>query len=313
MNLRVLGYFIAVVEEGSISKAALRLRVAQPALSLHIRNLERELGTELLRRGARGVSPTESGERLLAHARDLVNRLELAREDVRAYAVVPVGPVVIGMTQSIAGVLALPLFREVERLFPGISIRFSESSTGHMPGLLRQQQMDLAVLFRPQNDPTISEFEVLEEDLFLVGPPESTEEGCTRSVPLAQVAALPLLLPGRPHSLRELINGYARRSSITLNVVAEVDAVPQLKEFVAAGLGYTILAPACVNSEITNRKLSARRIVSPVVTRKVLLCRAAEFPASRATTAIADLVVRLARELVRSGQWPARLVEDGKP
>lgn len=313
MNLRVLKYFIAIAEEGSISKAALRLRVAQPALSQHIRKLERDLGTELLLRTAHGVTPTESGVRFLDHARELSSHLERVWEDVRGHVVVPVGPVVIGMTQSIAGVLALPLFRETRRLFPGISIRFSESSTGHMPGLLRQRQMDLAVLFRSQNDPTIRERPVLEEDLCLVGPPRSSTEGYGTSISFAEAAALPLLLPGGPHSVRELINGYARKRSLKLNVVAEIDAVPQLKEFVAAGMGHTILAPASVDAEVVGGRLSARPIVSPIVRRRMILCRSADVPASRATLAIADLVVRLAQDLVRSNHWPARVVDVEKP
>ncbi len=68
MDLRQLRYFTAIVEQGSFSKAALKLRVAQPALSQHLRHMEDELGVALLHRGTRGVQPTEAGERLLAKA-----------------------------------------------------------------------------------------------------------------------------------------------------------------------------------------------------------------------------------------------------
>ncbi len=72
MDLRQLRYFTAIVEQGSFSKAATKLRVAQPALSQHLRHMEDELGVALLHRGTRGVLPTEAGERLLLRARAIL-------------------------------------------------------------------------------------------------------------------------------------------------------------------------------------------------------------------------------------------------
>ena len=69
MDLRQLRYFVAIVEQGSFSRAAAFLHVSQPALSLHVRNMEADLGTTLLFRTPRGVEPTEAGMILLRHAR----------------------------------------------------------------------------------------------------------------------------------------------------------------------------------------------------------------------------------------------------
>ncbi|MBN8940502.1 MAG: LysR family transcriptional regulator [Rhizobiales bacterium] len=308
MNLRTLTYFAAVVEEGSISRAALRLRVAQPALSLHILNLERELDTELLHRTARGVTMTESGTRLYQHARDILARIDLAREDVRGHAASAVGEVVLAMTQSIAKVLALPVFQRVVSELPRVSFRLSESNTGHIPTLLRQRQIDLGITFKAQRDPAIHEEPLVEEDLYLIGPADkggNTDEG---NVTLDAVARLPLILPGRPHSLRELINDYARKNGLALNVVGEVDAVPQLKDFVAAGMGHTILTQASVQAELGDGSLSARRIVEPVISRRVILCRSAEIPPTRATVAVQALLIETARHLVDEKRWPGRFV-----
>ncbi|OYX86836.1 MAG: LysR family transcriptional regulator, partial [Azorhizobium sp. 32-67-21] len=83
MDLRQLRYFVTIVETGSFSKAAQRLHVAQPALSQHVRNMELDLGVELLFRSSQGVVPTEAGETLVRHARLILSQMEAAREAVR--------------------------------------------------------------------------------------------------------------------------------------------------------------------------------------------------------------------------------------
>lgn len=308
MNLRALTYFAAVVEEGSISRAALRLHVAQPALSLHILNLERDLHTELLHRTARGVTATESGTQLYRHARDILTRIDLAREEVRAHAASAVGDVVLSMTQSVAKTLALPVFQRVMSAYPGISLRLSESNTGHVPTHLRQRQIDLGITFKAQNDPALHEMPLVEEDLYLIGPAEAPPGEPGQTVTFENAARLPLILPGRPHSLRELINDYARKNRLALNVVGEVDAVPQLKDFVVAGLGHTILTQASVQAELAGGQLTARRVIAPVISRRVILCRSTEIPPTRATALVARVLVETTRQLIDDKRWPGRFV-----
>ncbi|HEX8272451.1 MAG TPA: LysR family transcriptional regulator [Longimicrobiaceae bacterium] len=86
MDFRHLRYFVAVAEEGTFTRAARRLFIAQPALSKQIQDLEDEIGTRLLVRTARGVSLTPPGAELLEHARSILAREAAARERIRALA-----------------------------------------------------------------------------------------------------------------------------------------------------------------------------------------------------------------------------------
>ena len=89
MDFRHLRYFVAVAEEGTFTRAAARLFIAQPALSKQIHDLENEIGARLLVRTSRGVSLTAPGAELLEHARAVLERLEAARERIRALAAAP--------------------------------------------------------------------------------------------------------------------------------------------------------------------------------------------------------------------------------
>ena len=118
MDFRILRYFVAIAEEGSISRAAERLRIAQPALSAQVRNLESELGSPLLHRMPRGVAVTESGAKLLGHARHILRSAALAREDLLGDAAVIIGDVTVSFPQSVAMVLTRPVVEEVLRALP---------------------------------------------------------------------------------------------------------------------------------------------------------------------------------------------------
>src|SRR5687768_12411406 len=105
LDIRKLRYFVAVIEFGSFTKAALALHVAQPALSRQIQQLEEELGLSLLLREGRRVRPTDAGEALMLHARAIERDFERLREDMRARQGEPSGRVVFGIPPTLADTL----------------------------------------------------------------------------------------------------------------------------------------------------------------------------------------------------------------
>ena len=256
MDFRILRYFVAIAEEGSISRAAERLRIAQPALSAQIRNLESELGSPLLHRMPRGVAVTESGAKLLGHARQILRSAALAREDLLGDAAVIIGDVTVSFPQSVAMVLTRPVVEEVLRALPRVSLSVRESNTGYMSELLRSGRIDLGFVFREADTVGLKARRLVEEDLVVIGPPDAFERGhgglAPKSLRFPRLAQLPLVIPGRPHSLRELLNDYARRARAELHVVVEVDAIPQIKELVAAGAGHAVLSYNAVREDLTD-------------------------------------------------------------
>src|SRR5690606_260802 len=152
MDIRQLRYFVAIAEQGSFSRAAALLHIAQPALSLHVRNMEFDLGTPLLFRSPKGVVPTEAGEILLRNARIIIDQLAIAEEEIRGHDNDPSGEVRLGLPGTISQILAVPLITAARTRYPKIKLRIAEAMSGFVLEWMRDARIDLAILYRDVSD-----------------------------------------------------------------------------------------------------------------------------------------------------------------
>src|SRR6266851_4903183 len=150
MELRHLRYFVAVAEEGHITRAAARLGIQQPPLSQQIHALERELEVPLFRRKPRGVELTAAGRALLDDARAILAQVEHARAATRRTARGEQGRIVVGFTSSAPFVPFVPqVIRAFRELYPRIALVLEETGTGEMVEALRHELIDATfVLYR---------------------------------------------------------------------------------------------------------------------------------------------------------------------
>ena len=149
-ELRHLRYFVAVAEELNFSRAARRLRMAQPPLSVAIRQLEAELGTEVFRRSSREVTLTEAGEALLARARRTLAEAEGAVTAAKRAAAGELGSLRIGFSWS-ARFETLPALGQAFRLQrPDVELLTEEVWNSRMAGVLRDGTVDVAIALCPE-------------------------------------------------------------------------------------------------------------------------------------------------------------------
>jgi LysR family nitrogen assimilation transcriptional regulator len=302
VDLRQLRYFVGIVDEGSISLAAQRLRVAQPALSHHVRNLEGELGVALLVRGTHGVRPTEAGSRLYEHAILILRSIDEALDQVRELGGEPRGPVTLGLPSSVALVLAVPLVEAVRERLPGVRLRLMEGMSGTILEWLHGNRLDLAMLFDLAQQRTLRTKTLLTEDLHAVCPPG----GDRGDIAFADAASLPLILPGRPHGLRERLERAARETGIALNVMAEIDGLPQIKMLVQRGVGSSILSLSAVREEVLDGRIGTRRVIRLTLRRTISLCTPKGRPPPAAAEAVREILHRTIRDLIDRGAWPCQ-------
>ncbi|WP_194723692.1 LysR family transcriptional regulator [Noviherbaspirillum malthae] len=310
IDIRGMRIVVAVADAQSISRAAQRLHIAQPALSLHLRSIEEELGVQLFERSARGVIPTPAGMRFVGHAQDILKRVDNAYHDVRDAVAQPAGAVTVAMPQSIAKVLAVPVVSEVVRRWPKISLHMVELSTGYIPEYVAGGQVDLGITFAILEGAGMRFEHLCDEELVLITSPEQLHAAFgdqhtpRSSVMLRELSKLPMILPGSAHSLRKRLEATFALHNVALELVAEVDVIPQLIELAAAGIGSTILSCASAVGSPHGDKLAVLAIDEPKLHRSVYLCQSATAPQTIATTVVSELISQLARKLVAEEQWP---------
>ncbi len=193
MDLRHLRHFVAVAEEGHITRAAVRLGMQQPPLSQSIRALEDELELQLFRRKPRGVELTDAGQSLLVDAQAVLAQVERALTRAQRTARGELGRIVIGFTSS-APIhpfvpRAIRLFRENH---PRVSVVLEESGTGDLVAALRTEQLDAAFVRSPiPEGEGVSVHELLEEQMYAALPSGHRLAGkdSEAALPLAELAA----------------------------------------------------------------------------------------------------------------------------
>lgn len=144
MELRQLRYFVEAARLGHFTRAAKRLRVAQPSLSQQIRSLERELGTRLFDRSGRSARLTAAGEKFLVRAERTLAETERAKEEIQEFSALLKGRVTVGTLHSLVVVWLPEILAAFNRLHPGIEVTLREETTVQMLDLLAEGEIDLA-------------------------------------------------------------------------------------------------------------------------------------------------------------------------
>lgn len=302
MDIKQLNYFVHVAELRSFSKAAAVLAMAQPALSRQIRSLEGELGAHLFYRNGRGVVVTEAGERLLGFARTMVEQAERIKTDLTMLRDHPSGTVRLGVPPTVGQVLVPSLVRDIRKRQPDISLKISEGFSGYVYEWLMAGRLDLAIIYDAPRSGNLMTDKLVTEHLFLIEPGSN---GTSRGPPVHfdELAKLPLILPSRPHGLRILIDTVAARAGVTLNVEYEVDVASAMFELVESGVCYTVQPFAAVYRMVDDGRLSARRIIEPMVTRTMVMATTTQRPLSLAARTVLDVIKKDVKSLVDSGKW----------
>lgn len=309
MDLRRLKNFVTVVETGSIARAARVLHIAQPALSVQMRQLECLAGCQLLSRSSRGVVPTDTGREFCRRAKETLKMLEALRGIGREPASLPSGHVVIGTAASVASTIAVPLVQAVRESYPGITLELLESPGAYLGEMLLRCRVDIAILLGEFSPSGIHAQRIGEEDLFVIGLPGAREE-----VDLQQLHGVRLVIPARPNSLRTLFDRACAEHGVVPQVVTEVSSPYTMVQLVKAGLGAAVL-PLSTLAGSHSSVLHAGRLVNPTLTRAITVATAIDAPQSPQLLAVKGLVLSiLAQQAGRTGWGGAlRTTADAEP
>jgi DNA-binding transcriptional LysR family regulator len=281
MELRHLRYFIAVAEEGHVTRAARRLGIQQPPLSQQIRALERELGVQLFRRKPRGVELTDAGKTFLERAREILEDVDRAFATTRRTARGEQGRLVVGFTSSAPFHPFVPrVIRAFREMSPLVSLILEESGSSELVQGLHNESIDAAFIRSPEADLMgLDVRPLLEEDMVVALPAgHRLARDEHRALALDALASETFVLYKRPGGpgLYDTIIAACRNAGFSPRVGQEAPRILSTLNLVAAGIGVSIV-PASLRrlqmDGVMYRKLSgSAQLKAPLI----LACRPGE-------------------------------------
>lgn len=288
MELRQLAYFVAVVDEAHFTRAAERLRIAQPAVSQQIRRLEAEVGEVLLRRDRRSVTLTPAGEALLPHARAALAQVDHGKQAVAALRGLVTGQLHVGLVMPLPDRRVVRAVGAFGRRYPGIELTLVEDETdGLLDGLAAGDLQAAFIGLGPGQEPpaSVEAVVVAREPAVLAVHPDHPLGG-RKSVRLSALRDEPIVTLTRASRLRTVLETVCRKAGFEPRIVAETSDLSVMVELVAAGVGVALM-PRSGRELVTD--VIAVPVTHPTIDRHIVLVwrPGTTPPAARAFIAIA--------------------------
>jgi DNA-binding transcriptional LysR family regulator len=306
MELRHLRYFVAVAEEGHITRAAERLGIQQPPLSQQIRAIERELDVQLFRRKARGVELTDAGHAFLGDARRMLAQLDQAVETTRRAARGEQGRLCVGVTSTTPFHPLVPrVIRAFSEACPMVSLTLEECLSNELVERLRSQRMDVAFIRASLADGAgLAVIPLIEEPMVVALPSGHALARGQReaAVSLKQLAGETFILYGPPGTgMYDAIIAACHAAGFNPrvgNLGASTQQAPRITStlsLVAAGIGIT-----CVPASLQRMNMDGvvyRRVRGAVLPKAVLNLASRRGDPSAVVRQFVNVVRKAARDL----------------
>jgi DNA-binding transcriptional LysR family regulator len=265
--------FVEVARARSISRAAERLGVTQPALTARIQSLEAAFGARLFVRSRTGTRLTDAGRTLLPYAERALIALDRGRELVAEVAGGQAGHLTIGAAPAVSTYVLPAMLREFQDRHPAVQLSVRSGHSEEVLDMVLREEVDIG-LMRPIRHPDVESTPLYEDALVLVVPP-SHAFASAGSVLMAAMATEHLILFDRTSSYHELTSSILREAGIRPRGLIEVDNIDAAKRMIEEGLGVALLPRTAVSPELADGRLREVAIsdMAPVRRRIVVVRR----------------------------------------
>lgn len=268
LKLDQLKTFTEVIELGTFSAAAERLRLSQPAVSLQVRQLEKRLGVRLIERVGKRATPTAAGTELIHHARRIEEAVSAALDEMATHASGALGRVRIGTGATACIYLLPPALRDLRRRFPKLEITVRTGNTADVLKALEENTLDIGLVTLPAPGRMFEVAPVLDDAFVAIA--AADDDRLPKVVTPAVLAKLPVVLYEAGGNTRRVVDDWFARAGVGLTPVMDLGSVEAIKELVGAGLGYAVL-PGTAIRKIAERVPIISRPLSPKLHRKLAL------------------------------------------
>ena len=287
LPLRQVATFVCLAETQSFRRAAERLRLSQPAVSAHIRELERQVGVALVHRTTRHVSLTAEGKAFAVRAKRALDELDMASQDLRELAAVHRGRVTVACIVPLMATVVPNVVRRIKEMHPGLEVEIRDVLSGQIDQLIASGEVDLAIGPRPTGSNRT--FTRLERDYFVAAAPADHPIAARATINLREVLAYPIILTTRNTNARAVLERAIHQIDQTLQPRFELVHYFSLGRMIDAGLGITILPRTAVPS-LASTSIVAVDIKSPRLFRDIGLITRREYQFSPAAQAFVTVL-----------------------
>jgi len=263
IDFRQMRYFIALFEEGAVTRAARKLNIVQPALSMQISKLEQQIGQKLFERTSDGMVPTEPAKHMYRLLRPLLSDFEQVDRAIRRQNSSGGGHLKVGIVPSIAYGMLPDVIRRFEIECPNVSLSIED---GYSDGLIERARIgriDLALVNLPKDHAGLIVEPILAQELVLISSVHQFAK-IPSKINFERISELKLVLPSKRHGLRSLIDDIATSKGIRIVPKFEIDILPVIADLVQRSDAVSLLPPIAVRNHLTSEPgLRQHRIVSP--------------------------------------------------
>ena len=290
LPLRQVATFVCLAETQSFRRAAERLRLSQPAVSAHIRELERQVGVPLVHRTTRHVSLTVEGKAFAVRARRALEELAVASEDLRELAALHRGRVTVACIVPMMATVVPKAIERINQLHPGLEIEIWDVTSGQLDPLIARGEADLALGPRPSGANLA--FTPLERDYFVAAVPAGHALAGRGTITLREVLAYPLITTTRSTNARVVLERAINQVHQTLRPQFELVHHFSVGKMIEAGLGVTVLPRSAVPI-LASRSIVTVELRSPRIFRDVGVITRREYQFSPAANAFVTVLKTL--------------------
>lgn len=305
MEFRQIQYFVCLFEEGTVTRAAKRLNIVQPALSMQIAKLEEEVGQRLFDRSTQGMQPTAAGRQMYRLFLPVLRDFAHAREQVMRTDGELGGHVNVGMIASIAQGVLSDMLIEFSMRHPKVNVTLTDGYSTMLADWVAGGQIEAAIINKPRRPLALNVEHIADEDLVLLTS-VNHHQALPANVPFRMVPTLELALPTRHHGLRGILESFAQAEDVDLAPTCETDSIVSIVKLVERTQFATLLPRVAVRRRLERGHLRCHNVVSPRLSRQVVCVTHPRRPLSPATTAFLAMLNLHIRALEGESSTPAR-------
>jgi len=248
MELRQLRYFLAAAERLNFTAAAEASCISQSTLSQQLKQLEEEVGTLLFHRVGKRVHLTEAGEELVPFARQALASAAAGRQRLLDLGELKAGSLHIGVTPALRSVLLAALVSFARR-YPGVRVSVQLGTSAELLEQLAALHLDVVLTFWDAPTPASFAYQPLLSSPLALVVATTSPLAARANIALAEVPALPLVLPAAGYSTRRFFEAALAAQQLTATVQLELNDIPTLFDLVRTGYWHTVLSLATAQGE----------------------------------------------------------------